>query len=181
MNATDMREVIEAVVAACDADPEKTASDALVELADSRGEDAENCVLVTYRIDRESIEYDIFEDFELMQRAWWVEFKRRFIVGNEPITFRGINRDGSDVICTWDKLHTTTVQRGWHADEVADVAVAMLMHPVSVDIGHLFRMVSDYALVQTRLTIDSFIKSCKRAECEDAELPLSKRVAADAD
>lgn len=177
MNATDMREAIEAVVAACDADPEKSISDVLVELADSRGEDAENCVLVTYSIDRKSI----IEGFELMQRAWWVEFKRRFIVGNEPITFRGINHDGSDVICTWDKLDTTTVQRGWHADEVADVAVAMLMHPDSVDIGHLFHMVSDYALAQTQLTIDSFIKSCKRAECEDAELPPSKRAAADAD
>lgn len=183
MNATDMRETIEAVVAACVDHPEKSASDVLVEIADSRCEDAKNCVLVTYKIRLDQHGFDRFEAFELIQRAWWDEFERRCIIGNKPIIFRGINSDGSDVIRTWDKLDAKEVRRGWHADEVADVAVAMLMHPDAVDMLHLYRMVSDYACAQQHAMMMRLYapESSKRVECEDAEVSAAKRVAAETD
>lgn len=167
MNVTDVRSIVEQVVAECRRHPDLTATDALVAMARAHGQDPTECAYVSY-------EFDFYRGgthvaSEIMSRKTWTVFKRKHLIRHEPIYFGEIDGKHSDVTCTWDEVDKTLVRRGWRVDEAADVAIAMLASPDEVDTGELANETID--------SDDEDDASNKRAECEDAEVPAAKRVA----
>lgn len=167
MNVTDVRSVVEQVVTECRRQPDLAATDALVAMARARGQDPIDCAYVAYEFN--FCRGGTHVDSEIMSRKTWTVFKRKHLVRRKPIYFGEINGKHSDVTCTWDEVDKTLVRRGWHADEAADVAIALLASPDEVDTGELANETID--------SDDEDDASHKRAECEDAEVPAAKRVA----
>lgn len=167
MNVTDVRSIVEQVVAECRRHPDLTATDALVAMARACGQDPTECAYVSY-------EFNFYRGgthvaSEIMSRKTWTMFERKHIIRHKPIYFGEIDGKHSQVNCTWDEVDKTLVRRGWHADEAADVAIALLMSLGKIDIGKLGNAILE--------SDDEEDASNKRAECEDAEVPAAKRVA----
>lgn len=154
--------LLDSVIAECRRDPSASRDDVLVALARAKGFDLTDLVLVstciTFRYGKPHTAD------ELMTRRQWRRFKR--VARKQEIDFGEINGKHSQIIRNWLDVVT-------HIREPSEVALALLTQQFDVDNGFL----ANWAEENDADSDSDDDSSTKRAECEDAELPPSKRVA----
>lgn len=168
----DVYDMVSQVAQAARQEPTKTTDELLVAAARERGFEPANCACVSYRFD--FYRGGAYADWELMTRAAWQRFSRKFIETDIPMNFGEINGKHSEVIRAWSRIDTTQVHLGWrNNEEAASVAMVLMAHGKDLlDRGRLLEMGDPYDDSDSDDDDDA-----KRSVDEDAEVPDAKRAA----